>query len=235
MLPGRDPVDTVDESLLKAFRKIPNQTVGRKKHGNTRGACLPVYLILLLSQLGRCRPSRPWIRSSHSAFCEGSYRLGNLSLGFGFHPKPGLAPPHSRDRIRRPPCTVSDCWKPPWKYLSSFLQGRRPYDFVLGLLNGEHFAFFLWISSMLGSSGEKKIRSFPHLPPSLQFRQNSPCPFGFSFHRGSVHDRLGSLFLRFAWWSDRRRDWIRASKSRFQSGERTHSSFGPIDQAGRRH
>ena len=52
--------------------------------------------------------------------------------------------------------------------LISFKVGDRTIS-VLGLLNGVAILLFLlWISSMLGSSGEKKIRSFPHLPPSLQ-------------------------------------------------------------------
>ena len=40
---------------------------------------------------------------------------------------------------------------------------------VLDILNGGAILLFLlWISSILGSSGEKKIRKLPHLPPSLQ-------------------------------------------------------------------
>ena len=52
--------------------------------------------------------------------------------------------------------------------LLSFKVGDRTIS-LLGLLNGVAILLFLlWISSMLGSSGEKKIRSLPHLPPSLQ-------------------------------------------------------------------
>ena len=52
--------------------------------------------------------------------------------------------------------------------LISFKVGDRTIS-VLGLLNGVAILLFLlWISSLLGSSGEKKIRSLPHLPPSLQ-------------------------------------------------------------------
>ena len=52
--------------------------------------------------------------------------------------------------------------------LLSFKVGDRTIS-ILGLLNGVIILLFLlWISSLLGSSGEKKIRSFPHLPPSLQ-------------------------------------------------------------------
>ena len=52
--------------------------------------------------------------------------------------------------------------------LFSFKVGDRTISF-LGLLNGVAILLFLlWVSSLLGSSGEKKIRKLPHLPPSLQ-------------------------------------------------------------------
>ena len=50
--------------------------------------------------------------------------------------------------------------------LISFKVGDRSIS-VLGLLNGVAILLFLlWISSLLGSSGEKKIRSLPRLPPA---------------------------------------------------------------------
>ena len=118
---------------------------------------------------------------------------------------------------------------------ADFFQGRRPYDFgTWSPQRGSHFAFSSLDqlhARVLRREENQELSSLASFFASTS-DQNSPCPFGFSlFHRGSLHDRLGSLFLRFAWWSNWRRDWIRASKSRFQSGERTHSSVGPIDQA----
>ena len=178
----------------------------------------PIYLILyVLDQLGRCRPSGPWIRSSHSAFCKCRYRLGNLPLGFGFHPKPGLAPPHSRDRIR--PGRLAQFRTVGSHHGSTradFFQGRRPYDFgTWSPQRGSHFAFSSLDqlhARVLRREENQELSSLASFFASTS-DQNSPCPFGFSlFHRGSLHDRLGSLFLRFAWWSNWRRDWIRASK-----------------------
>ena len=50
----------------------------------------------------------------------------------------------------------------------SFKIGDRSIS-VLDLVNGLGILLFLlWISSIIGSSGERKIQQFPHLPPSLQ-------------------------------------------------------------------
>ena len=52
--------------------------------------------------------------------------------------------------------------------LLAFNVGDRRIS-VLDIINGGIILLFLlWISSLIGSSGEKKIRKLPHLPPSLQ-------------------------------------------------------------------
>ncbi|MGY8712669.1 MAG: hypothetical protein ACKVJ1_02210, partial [Verrucomicrobiia bacterium] len=52
--------------------------------------------------------------------------------------------------------------------LLAFNVGDRRIS-ILDILNGGLILLILlWISSLLGSSGEKKIKKLPHLPPSLQ-------------------------------------------------------------------
>mgnify|MGYP001279424002 FL=1 len=52
--------------------------------------------------------------------------------------------------------------------LLAFNVGDRRIS-ILDILNGGVILLvLLWISSLLGSSGEKKIKKLPHLPPSLQ-------------------------------------------------------------------
>ena len=52
--------------------------------------------------------------------------------------------------------------------LLAFNVGDRRIS-ILDIMNGGIILLILlWISSLLGSSGEKKIRKLPHLPPSLQ-------------------------------------------------------------------
>ena len=52
--------------------------------------------------------------------------------------------------------------------LLAFNVGDRKIS-VLNLINGGAILLILlWVSSMLGTTGEKKIRKLPHLPPSLQ-------------------------------------------------------------------
>jgi small-conductance mechanosensitive channel len=52
--------------------------------------------------------------------------------------------------------------------LLAFNVGDRRIS-ILDILNGGLILLvLLWISSLLGSSGEKKIKKLPHLPPSLQ-------------------------------------------------------------------
>jgi len=52
--------------------------------------------------------------------------------------------------------------------LLAFNVGERRIS-ILDIMNGGIILLILlWVSSLLGSSGEKKIRKLPHLPPSLQ-------------------------------------------------------------------
>ena len=51
---------------------------------------------------------------------------------------------------------------------ASFAIGKSTLS-ILDLVNGVFILLFLlWVSSLLGSAGEKKIRQLPNLPPSLQ-------------------------------------------------------------------
>ena len=64
--------------------------------------------------------------------------------------------------------------------LLAFNVGDRRIS-VLDILNGGIILLILlWISSLLGSSGERKIKKLPHIPPSLQvLLQKSLGPTGF--------------------------------------------------------
>ena len=153
--------------LLKAFRKIPNQTVGRKSMETHGAHACPVYLILLcLISLAVSAPlglgSEALIRPLVSAATAWAiYRLVSvlhkpawlrLIAVIAF----GLAAFNSFGLLEATMEVLE---------LISFKVGDRTISVLV--LNGVAILFFLlWISSMLVLRREEN-QSFPHLPPSL--------------------------------------------------------------------
>ena len=146
----------------------------------------PIYLILLcLISLAVAGPLGLGSEALIRPFAKCRYRLGNLPLGFGFHTKPGLAPPHSRDRIR--PGRLAQFRTVGSHHGSTradFFQGRRPYG-TFGTWSpqrGSHFCFFFFGSAPCSGPQREENQELSSLASFFASTsdQNSPCPFGFS-------------------------------------------------------